>query len=302
MLSFHDGFTGTANWANFLPGADRIALDTHPYFAFNGQPNREPVNITADGDPTTLGGKWPLQACQSWGAGMNTSRRSYGVTIAGEFSNGFNDCGLFVNGLPDTSRGGPGCDYWKNWENWSDETKQGLLEFALASMDALGDWFFWTWKIGPSAVDNGVRAPLWSYKLGLDNGWMPTDPRKSVGKCQRLGVDGSPFDGNYESWQTGGVGAGTIAASATQNLAWPPASLTDIPAASMNQIPQYTPTGTIPTLPPPTFTASVTASIGNGWADKADATPAVTAIAGCAYPDAWDAEDAQIPASGCTPA
>lgn len=94
MISFHDGFDALKNWANFLPGADRIVIgtsscmrsivepisppilcapDDHPYFAFDGQPNREPVNITADGgDGTQLGGKWPLQACNAWGANMNT--------------------------------------------------------------------------------------------------------------------------------------------------------------------------------------------------------------------------------------
>ena len=42
---------------------------------------------------------------------------------------------------------------------WSTATKEGLLDFALASMDALGDWFFWTWKIGNSTTTNSVQAP-----------------------------------------------------------------------------------------------------------------------------------------------
>ncbi|CDO72792.1 hypothetical protein BN946_scf184994.g45 [Trametes cinnabarina] len=74
IISFHDGFDSLKNWAGFLSGADRIAIDDHPYFAFDGQPNREPVNVTADGgDGTMLGGKWPLQACNAWGASMNQS-------------------------------------------------------------------------------------------------------------------------------------------------------------------------------------------------------------------------------------
>ena len=278
------------------------AVDTHPYFAFNGNPNREPVNVTADGgDGTTLGGKWPQAACQSWRANMENSRRDFGVTVAGEFSNAINDCGLFVNGISDNTRYGPGCNYWMDYENWSDETKQGLLEFALASFDALGDFFFWTWKIGESTATNTVQAPLWSYKLGLENGWMPKDPREAVGKCASLGVDGEPFNGQYQPWQTGGAGAGNIEPAATQDLVWPPASFTDVPAGEMALLPQYTPTGTVVTLPPPTFTASGTASVGNGWFNTQDNAPAVTAIAGCAYPDAWNAEDAQIPLAGCLP-
>ncbi|TFK79234.1 glycoside hydrolase family 5 protein [Polyporus arcularius HHB13444] len=308
MISLHDGFGPVGDWAGFLSGSDRVALDDHPYFAFTGEANREPLNITADGDTTGgLGGKWPLQACNQWGASMNSSRNAFGVTVAGEFSNAINDCGRFVNGIspsgtPSGARYGSDCDYWENWETWSDETKQGLMNFALASMDALGDWFFWTWKIGNSTTANSVRAPLWSYQLGLQQGWMPTDPRKAPGKCDSIGANMGAFDGTYESWMTGGAGAGTIAASATQGLVWPPASFTDIPAASMSSLPQYTATGTISTLPPPSFSPTATVSVGNGWFDAQDNAPVVTPIAGCAYPDAWDAADAQIPVSGCLPA
>jgi glucan 1,3-beta-glucosidase len=31
FLSVHDGFIGISSWFNFLPGADRLALDQHPY-------------------------------------------------------------------------------------------------------------------------------------------------------------------------------------------------------------------------------------------------------------------------------
>lgn len=277
----------------------RHRTDTHPYFAFNGQANREPLNVTADGDATIMGGQWPLQACNSWGPEMNNSRANFGITVAGEFANAINDCGLFVDGTNGNPRYGPGCDYWENWENWSDDTKAGLMSFALASMDALGDFFFWTWKIGDSAAAQSVRAPLWSYKLGLEHGWMPADPRKAVGICQQLGANAAPFDGNYQPWVTGGAGAGTIAADATQGLDWPPAQLTDVPVAGL---PQYTPTGTVVTLPPPTFGPVATASVGSGWFNAKDDAPAVTPIVGCAYPDAWNAEDAQVPVAGCQPA
>lgn len=39
MLSLHEGFIGASNWAGAFPGADRFALDLHPYFAFGGQTN-----------------------------------------------------------------------------------------------------------------------------------------------------------------------------------------------------------------------------------------------------------------------
>ncbi|KAI8975905.1 glycoside hydrolase [Trametes punicea] len=307
MISIHDGFDALSNWVGFLPGADRLVIDDHPYFAFDGQPNREPVNITADGsDGTLLGGKWPLQACNAWGVSMNNSRQNFGVTVAGEFSNAINDCGLWVVGIGVPANFGPDCGYWMDASQWSDATKQGLLNFALASMDALGDWFFWTWKIGASTTTNTVQAPLWSYKLGLEGGWMPPDPRVATGMCERLGVQPQPFNGNFQPWQTGGAGAGTIAPQATASIQpWPPA-ISHVPTESVSLLPQYTSTGTVVTLPPQTFTttASVTPTVsaGDGWFNTGDTAPAVTPISGCTYPDAWDAINAQIPLSGCLPA
>ncbi|KAI0331221.1 glycoside hydrolase [Cubamyces sp. BRFM 1775] len=307
IISLHDGFDPLSHWAGFLPGADRVAIDDHPYFAFDGQANREPVNITADGgDGTQLGGKWPLQACNAWGSEFNKSRGAFGITIAGEFSNAINDCGLWVVGVGVAAHYGPDCEYWQDASGWSDQTKQGLLNFALASMDALGDWFFWTWKIGESTTTNTVQAPLWSYKLGLEGGWMPKDPRAASGMCESLGVTPDPFSGAFAAWQTGGAGAGTIAPAATASIApWPPA-LAHVPTQSEAALPQYTSTGTVVTLPPQTFTptssVTPTASVGNGWFDAQDTAPAVTPISGCAYPFAWDAINAQIPLSGCLPA
>lgn len=63
FITIHDGFEPTI-WAGFLAGSDRIALDTHPYFAFDGQPNTQPI---ATGTGNDAGGIWPAQACQAWG-------------------------------------------------------------------------------------------------------------------------------------------------------------------------------------------------------------------------------------------
>jgi glucan 1,3-beta-glucosidase len=62
-IAIHDGFAGLPTWAGFLPGSDRIILDTHPYFAFDGTPSTAPI----DGN----GGVWPAQACSSWGSAIN---------------------------------------------------------------------------------------------------------------------------------------------------------------------------------------------------------------------------------------
>lgn len=141
-MSVHDGFTGVSGWAGFMPGSDRVILDSHPYFAFTG-PSNSPI---ASGTGSGAGGVWPLQACNAWGNGFNASRNNFGVTVAGEFSAGFNDCGLFLKGVgvsPQTSN----CAAWQDSTNWSAATKAGVMAFTLASMDALQDYFFWTWKV-----------------------------------------------------------------------------------------------------------------------------------------------------------
>lgn len=240
------------------------------------------------------------------------SQSAFGVTYAGEWSNGFNDCGLFLLGVGGTPSYGGNCRDWEDSSNWTPGTKAGIMQLALAQMDVLQDYFFWTWKVRHlsftesvypypgSQVGNSstgiVESPLWSYQLGLENGWMPKDPRVANGVCASLGVAGSPFDGTYQPWMTGGPGAGAIVASATILYAWPPALISGV-NASAALMPSYTPTGIIPTLPPPTLTPAPTKSVdvGNGWYDAQDTAGAMTPIAGCNYPNAWDAMGAALP-------
>ncbi|KZP22691.1 glycoside hydrolase family 5 protein [Athelia psychrophila] len=293
-MSVHDGFQGVATWAGFMPGSDRVILDSHPYTAFYGSSE---ATIASGTNPASAGGTWPKTACTKWGNGFNASRSSFGVTIAGEMSAGFNDCGLFLRGVnvPPTTTN---CGAWQDSSKWSAATKAGVMQFTLASMDALQDYFFWTWKIGNSTAGI-VESPLWSYQLGLQEGWIPTDPRTAVGKCAAVGVSGAAFDGTYLPWQTGGAGAGTISATWSSSYGvYPPATISNAGAAA-SALPQYTSTGTVATLvPPPTLTASATASAvsaGNGWFDASDTAGGVTAIAGCTYPNAWSAVSVAVP-------
>lgn len=68
-IAIHDGFQGLSTWAGFLPGSDRIALDTHPYFAFGGGGDSEPFAVT--GVDGLYGGDWPAKACNTWAPGIN---------------------------------------------------------------------------------------------------------------------------------------------------------------------------------------------------------------------------------------
>ena len=147
-------------------------------------------------------------------------------------------------------------------------------------------------------LNGTIGSPLWSYRLGLQNGWIPTDPRKSQGKCAALGVPGD-FSGTYLPWQTGGDGAGNVPPSVTASYPWPPATILSA-GGPPSLLPQYTPTGSISTLPPPTFTGTKVSI--NGWYDSGDTVPAPTPIPGCAYPNAWgDPVVVNLPIAGCSP-
>ncbi|KDR69908.1 hypothetical protein GALMADRAFT_255764 [Galerina marginata CBS 339.88] len=294
-IGIHDGFQGLDDWAGFMTGADRMVLDTHPYFAFSGSAATAPIDT---GTGPGAGGTWPAAACDRWTSSMNTSRTAFGVTVAGEFSNGFNDCGLFLKGVGGTTTYGGNCDDWQDSSNWTDGTKAGLLAFASASMDGLRDWFFWTWKVGPSNTGI-VESPLWSYQLGLEGGWIPTDPRSAIGACGPS--TGPVFDGTFESWMTGGAGAGVIDSAQTAQYPWPPVQLED-GVGPVAQLPVYTSTGSIATLPVPSFTdlsGNAIDPTANGWFNANDNAPGPTPIPGCDYPNPWDAQDVPVP-TGCT--
>ena len=96
-------------------------------------------------------------------------------------------------------------------------------------------------------------------------GWVPDDPRSALGICQSLGfLRNLPWDGNYQPWQTGGSGAGTIAATALASFSqYPPPALSNVAGANPAQLPMYTATAAPVTLPPPQLTAA-TVSVGNG--------------------------------------
>ncbi|KAI0079030.1 glycoside hydrolase [Panus rudis PR-1116 ss-1] len=274
-MVIHDGFQGLGPWKDFLPGSDRIVLDTHPYIAFGGGLN-QPLDY------------WPTAACRAFQ--VNQSNVDFGITITGEFSAAINDCGLWVKGAGVQPSFGD-CTQWNDWQNWTQDMKDGIKKFAMASMDAMHfpGYFFWTWKVGNSSQTGKVESPFWSYQLGLENGWIPDDPRDAVGICDTLGVQfNQPFTTQFQPWQTGGSGAGTIAATAVASLSQYPPPVISNADGPASLLPQYTSISPEPTLPVATYSAA-TASSGDGWADPSDTALAVAPVPGCIYPDAWNA-------------
>ncbi|KAF8894486.1 glycoside hydrolase family 5 protein [Infundibulicybe gibba] len=296
FISIHDAFLPRSSWVDVLPNADRVTLDSHPYLCFGGQ---------SDAAMST----YAKAPCTTWGAPVNTSMGAFGLTNAGEWSNAVTDCGLWLNGVnlgvryEGTYAGGGArvgsCDQWTDWQNYNDEMKNSIKNFALSSMDALQNWFFWTWKIGNSTASGKVESPAWSYQLGLQQGWMPQDPRDATGACGNA----SPWTPPLQSWQIGGNGAGNIPASVTSALSWPPPSISN--AGAVTLLPSYTPTGPVPTLPAPTLTSSgskatATADAGNGWANPNDKAGMMVQIPGCSYLDPWVGPTAAPPSPLCS--
>ncbi|KAL7421974.1 hypothetical protein Q5752_003746 [Cryptotrichosporon argae] len=303
FLSMHDGFLGLTAWNDFLPGADRLALDQHPYLVFQNQPTGSLSDIS----------KLP---CSTWANATNTTQQTFGVLNAGEWAAAPNDCGLWVNGVNlgqryDGTYAGfensaiGSCDYWNDYTQWNASTKASILFMAQATQDALQSWFYWTWKIGNSTEGNVTEPnPFWHYRLGLQHGWIPADPRDSVGTCVSIGTDLNAFDGTFASaYMTGGPGAGTIAAAQTSSYPWPPKSFTNVASASMSSLPQYTQTATPITMPAATYTSpgsGATISAGSGWFNaNDDARSAYAAVSGCTYPSEYFAATSAITAGEC---
>ncbi|KAH7101447.1 glycoside hydrolase family 5 protein [Auriculariales sp. MPI-PUGE-AT-0066] len=269
IISIHDSFD-TSKWLGFLPGADRLAIDAHRYFSFT--------------DPV-------INSPCSWAGMTNQAMQEFGIFSGGEWSLGSLDLlyigGLFLVGGVHNTHGTQNCDFWDNYQAWNQTTRDQLTSFALASMEGLRNFFFWTWKIAPAASGN-IEAPLWSYQLGLQEGWMPKDPRDAAGHCQKVGVAIPQFNGVLPASATGGPTAPkTLAPAATAGIAsWPPTNFDNVPGN--NVMPSYTATGPVPTLPGPTLSPSATATI-SGWAYPKDTNLMSVPVKGCTYPDPWEA-------------
>lgn len=65
--------------------------------------------------------------------------------------------------------------------SYSAEYKLWMSTFLMAQMDAFTSgwgWFHWTWK-----ADNGVISSQWTYKDGVDAGFLPKDISKPTWNC-----------------------------------------------------------------------------------------------------------------------
>ncbi|ORX38968.1 glycoside hydrolase superfamily [Kockovaella imperatae] len=300
IIAIHEGFMGVIPWAGFLDGADRLALDQHPYLAFWGNQNH---------------GTWQQNVTCGWQFATNYSQINFGITIGGEWSLAPNDCGYWLDGVDVTPQYElqkvGSCEVWNDWENWNQSMKDGMYSYCQAQMDVLDNWFFWTWKINNSTVVGTATSPQWHYKLGYDQGWIPKDPRSADGFCQRpeasyTAQSSTIFDETYRPSQTGGVATPTLnPAQVSSHDAWPPTSFgPSFTAAQVAFFPTYTQTGVPVTLamPTPTGTIKPTASPTlDGWSDPTDTVGAWVSVSGCPYPPEYNATAlSNLPTALCT--
>jgi glucan 1,3-beta-glucosidase len=66
FVSIHDAFA-ESDWAGFMAGADRLALDFHPYAIFSGGPSTAPPASFSE------------LACNGWGNFINKTSSNFGM-------------------------------------------------------------------------------------------------------------------------------------------------------------------------------------------------------------------------------
>ncbi|KAH9810466.1 family 5 glycoside hydrolase [Melampsora americana] len=293
FMVIHDGFGGSGGgqrgWDKYLPGADRLGLDTHSYLCFGPQ-NTDSMGFNS------------MKPCLQWAPLFNETMAGFGLNVGGEFSLAVNDCGLFVNNVgfgtrfegtfptPATADGQfkkmGTCDQWVDHRQWSAATKEAFADLAQTTQDSMRNSFFWTWKIGKSLNQDSPPNPMWNYLNGLQNGYIRPDARMSNGRC----VDVVAAQGGTY-WQTGGAGAGVIDASVTSSYAaFPPAQILGAPNAGSYQtasLPKYVQTGSPITLKPLPIPGVSSSDLGTGWTQPDDNAKTYAPQAGCNYPDPW---------------
>ncbi|KAJ9122334.1 hypothetical protein QFC22_001755 [Naganishia vaughanmartiniae] len=305
-ISIFEGFIGVDKWYQFgqsaSSGFDRVNMDIHQYTCFQDQDPRS-IEVLAD------------RPCQWWASGTNTTRNAVGVTLMGEASVAWNDCGHWLNEVGKGSRYDgtyPGyedkkigdCTVWNDDSQWNASVIAAYTDMMSGTQDSLFSWFFWTWKIGASTIYNHPVNTPWHYKRLLELGIANHDPRQAVGHCLNVAsVTPVAFNG-YKPYQTGGAGAGTVPAADRTQYPWPVTSLSpSFDSAALVSLPQYTQTGTpvllvnAPTNTAFALVASASSAIPTATIGAAQA--AFAPVAGCSYPNEYSAELMAMPTSAC---
>ncbi|KAI0250270.1 glycoside hydrolase [Lactifluus subvellereus] len=176
-----DAFDALPRWQGFLsyPQANRVMMDVHRY------------QIFSVGELTRSHDQHIQFACQSILPDLQAFASKNIWTVSGEWSTSITDCAQWLNGRGTGSRwegtfgGGAAvgscAGYTGNWSTFSQDYRAFLRKYWEAQVEvgeAVQGWIYWTWKT--------EGADEWSYKKGLEGGWIPQDPSQRLypGLCQ----------------------------------------------------------------------------------------------------------------------
>ncbi|KAF7307162.1 Glycoside hydrolase family 5 protein [Mycena indigotica] len=174
VLMIHDAFQPLSYWNGVLtyPAYEGVAMDTHIYTIFNvtevQMSQQEHINLVCSKRNS-------LATFNLW-------------TIVGEWTPAMTDCAKYINGRgrgarydgthPDTSTRVGSCNGWSgSASTFSSSYKTFLRKFweaQVSSYEQGQGWIQWTWKTEAGAAEE------WSYKSGLANGWIPSDPANRI--------------------------------------------------------------------------------------------------------------------------
>lgn len=292
-IAIHDGFRAMSIWQDFLRGADKLALDDHPYIVFGGT-------------QLTPYSQHALVPCTQWGPAMDTSNANFGLGFAGEMSAAETDCALYLNGVGNPAKYEGGCATCtcqgvNEWWTWTDAYKKEVSAWTQVQMDALYNFFFWTWKTGNDTTTGYASAPHWNYQLGLQQGWIPNDPRVAIGACSSVAAAmGTPLATplampTLAASFTGGAGGGTIVGNTFTD--WPPSISNDDGGASATVVGVFTTSisGALPTMTAANLVYTTTSIGAAGAGAGAAATSVPDAGAATALTSAGTAAAAAAP-------
>lgn len=182
------------------------------------------------------------------------------------------------------------------------------------------NWFYWTWRTLPSTIHlpHITANALWSYSLGLKQGWIPADPRVALadgGFCAayaaKVGGDADGGGGRryklddveLEPWKVGrpnSTYSGRVPPGAAQSMRAPyPAREFDTPPRGYNGggmpvagLWAYAREGDAPVLESPAG--------AEGPTERARERKWASRRSGCSYPGTWGAPD-ELDAVGDVP-
>ncbi|GAA6061970.1 hypothetical protein JCM10212_005214 [Sporobolomyces blumeae] len=174
VLSLHDAFQPLSVWSKSFPSPQfsGVALSDHPYFVFN-EPD---LRLTDQQHIKAVCGmsNYYAQSQQSlW-------------TLIDEFSGARTDCAQFLNGrgigarydgtYPGSTAVGSCKGKTGKGSTFSNEYKTTLAKSWAVQTQVweknTSGWVSWCWK--------NENADDWSYKAGVQYGWIPKDPKKPI--------------------------------------------------------------------------------------------------------------------------